>query len=233
VALEEGPGSCQTNRDAALIVLGTTGVTAMARNPAVAIDRSGDPGFLARVVGPELAAADLTIISNEIPFLPDCVADDTLNNLILCSHNDYWENLALSGVDAIGLSGNHQNDFGYDAMRQSLAFYKEKKIPTYGGGVDDRGTRAPGAENHGNRLLGREPVGPVVVQERQEAQCGPKITRSARFEPDCSDIEVGRRWTWCSQRCSIRSSTRGDYQVEPIQLQVNDFQGMIDVVRMS
>ena len=42
-----------TNRDPnKLTVLAMTGVTAMARNSAVAIDRSGDPGFLARQVGP-------------------------------------------------------------------------------------------------------------------------------------------------------------------------------------
>ena len=56
-----------TNRDPnKLTVLVMTGVTAMARNSAVAIDRSGDNGFLARQVGPELAAADITTTSNEI-----------------------------------------------------------------------------------------------------------------------------------------------------------------------
>ena len=97
-----------------------TGVTAMARNSAVAIERSGDYGFLARQVGPELAAADLTIISNEISFFDGCVADNTLNNVLLCSKPEYWENLELSGVDAIGLTGNHMNDFGYDNFRSTL-----------------------------------------------------------------------------------------------------------------
>jgi hypothetical protein len=59
-----------------------------------------------------LAAADITHISNEVPFLDDCVADPTENNLILCSHTNYWATLAALGTDIVGLSGNHVNDFG-------------------------------------------------------------------------------------------------------------------------
>lgn len=89
-ALSKATIGTMTNRDAnKLTVLVMTGVTAMARNSGVAIERSGDWGFLARQVGPELAAADITIISNEIPFMPDCVADNIRNNLLLCSKPEY------------------------------------------------------------------------------------------------------------------------------------------------
>ena len=154
-ALAEGlDGLPVTNRDATrLTVLVMTGVTAMARNSAVAIEKSGDDGFLARAVGPELAAADITTISNEIPFVPDCVPNDNPNNLVLCSKNEYWENLALSGVDAIGLSGNHLNDFGRAASLESLAFYVGKQAPVYGGGPDEKAARVPLVmEHNGNRL---------------------------------------------------------------------------------
>jgi len=229
-----------TNRDAAkLTVLVMTGVTAMARNSAVAIDRSGDPGFLARIVGPELAAADLTIISNEIPFLPDCVADNTLNNLILCSHNDYWENLALSGVDAIGLSGNHQNDFGYDAMRQSLAFYEEKGIPIYGGGENDEAARAAlELEHNGNRLgfLGANQWGPEAYYngkgEMVSAWAGEDHPGSARFDLPTMQEDIRslkpRVDLVFAEVQHTEFNNAGNYQTEPIPLQEDDFRGMID-----
>ena len=108
-----------------LTVLIDTGVTAIARGGAQS-SRSGDNGFLARVVGPELAAADLTIISNEIPFVEGCKVNTTRNNIILCSKPEYFENLALSGVDAVGLTGNHMNDFGHENDLASLALYAER-----------------------------------------------------------------------------------------------------------
>ncbi len=229
-----------TNRDASkLTVLVMTGVTAMARNSAVAIDRSGDSGFLARVVGPELAAADLTIISNEIPFLPDCVADNTLNNLILCSHNDYWENLALSGVDAIGLSGNHQNDFGYEAMRQSLAFYEEKKIPIYGGGLNDQAARKPLVlTQNGNRLgfLAANQWGPEKYYngkgEAVSAWAGEDNPGAARFDLATMQADIQALKPTVDlvfaevQHTEFNSA--GDYQTEPISVQETDFRGMID-----
>ena len=71
VALAKLGNVALTNREPGkMTVLVMTGVTAIARNSAVAIERSGDYGFLARLVGQDLAAGDITIISNEIPFQP-------------------------------------------------------------------------------------------------------------------------------------------------------------------
>ncbi len=143
-----------------------TGVTAMARNSAVAIEKAGDYGFLARQVGPELAAADITTISNEIPFVPGCKANGSPNLLVLCSKPEYWENLALSGVDAIGLTGNHLLDFGRKAALWTLDFYKEKKMPVYGGGANEKEALAPLViEHNGNRLgfLGANSYGPPIA----------------------------------------------------------------------
>ena len=170
-----------------LTVLVMTGVTAMARNSAVAIEKSGDWGFLARQVGPELAAADITIISNEIPFVPNCVANNTLNNLLLCSKPEYWENLELSGVDAIGLTGNHMNDFGYDNFRWTLDFYKEKKMPLLRRAARTtktaRAAADPGAERQPAGLPRREQLGAGVLLERATARRsapGPARTTPAR-----------------------------------------------------
>lgn len=125
-----------TNRNAAEVTtLIMTGVTAMARGTGDAIERNYLT-YPAAIISDTLSAADITHISNEIPFLDDCVVNNTTNNLVLCSHTSYWEILEAVGTDIVGLSGNHVNDFGYDGARESLTFYKENDIPIYGGGFN-------------------------------------------------------------------------------------------------
>ena len=110
-----------SNRDPSkLTQLIMTGVTAMSRVTALRMDQKGYD-YPARVISDVFAAADITHISNEVPFLDDCVANPTENNLILCSDTDYWAALAAVGTDIVGLSGNHVNDFGREgaAVRSS------------------------------------------------------------------------------------------------------------------
>ena len=228
------------NRDLKkLTVLVMTGVTAMARNSAVAIERARDYGFLARQVGPELAAADITIISNEIPFVKGCVADNTLNNLLLCSKPEYFLNLELSGVDAVGLTGNHQNDFGYDNMRASLAFYAEKKLPIYGGGADEKAARQALVLTHnGNRLgfLGANQWGPEWywsgTGEKVSAWAGPDYPGSARFDRAqmVADIQALAPQVDLvfAEVQHTEFNDAGEYQTEPIPLEEADFRAMSD-----
>lgn len=132
-----------TNRDAGqLTTLLMTGVTAMARGTAAAMARSGVL-YPAAVISATFAAADITHISNEIPFLDDCVVNNTVNNLTLCSHTDYWATLEAVGTDIVGLSGNHVNDFGYEGARRSLQFYKDHDIAIYGSGFTPAEACAP------------------------------------------------------------------------------------------
>jgi hypothetical protein len=229
-----------TNREPArMSVLVMTGVTAMARNSAVAIERAGDYGFLARLVGPELAAADITIISNEIPFQPGCVPNNTLNNLLLCSKPEYWENLALSGVDVIGLTGNHMNDFGYDNFRWTLDFYKEKGVPYYAGGLNDDEARKPLIlEQNGNRLgfIGANSWGPLAYWngngEQVSAWAGPDHPGAAKFDLPTmqADIQALRPQVdlLFGEVQHTEFNEQGDYQTEPIPQQEIDFRGMID-----
>ena len=140
-----------TNRAAdQLTTLLMTGVTAMSRGTAAAMERNGVL-YPAQIISATFAAADITHISNEIPFLDDCVVNNTLNNLILCSHTSYWETLEAVGTDIVGLSGNHVNDFGRDGARASLQFYKDNEIPIYGSGLTIEEACGPLLwEDHGN-----------------------------------------------------------------------------------
>ena len=140
-----------TNRDSdRLTSLIMTGVTAMSRGTAARMERNG-PLYPAAVISDTLRAADITHISNEVPFLDDCQVDNSINNLTLCSHTDYWAALEAVGADIIGLSGNHVNDFGRDGARRSLQFYTDNEIPIYGSGLTVEAACAPLLwEDHGN-----------------------------------------------------------------------------------
>jgi poly-gamma-glutamate synthesis protein (capsule biosynthesis protein) len=108
----------------------------MARVTAARMERKGYD-YPARVIGPELSAADITHISNEIPFIKGCKVNTKPNNLRFCSKPAYWKALELVGTDIVGLSGNHVNDFGRKGARESLAFYKKIGVPVYGSGLNE------------------------------------------------------------------------------------------------
>jgi len=140
-----------TNRDPdKLTTLVMTGVTAMARVTAKRMEQKGYT-YPAKVIGPELSAADITHISNEIPFIEGCKVNASADNLKFCSKPEYWAALEAVGTDIVGLSGNHVNDFGRKGAQQSLAFYKDNGIPVYGSGLNEEEACKPLLlEDHGN-----------------------------------------------------------------------------------
>lgn len=151
--------------DDRLTVVAMTGVTAMVRLTAAQMDKRGAK-WLAEVVGPELAAADITAISNEVPFVADCETNTNMDNLTFCSKLEYLDALTAVGVDIIGLTGNHQNDYGREDAVQSLDFYEKVKLPVYGGGRNKEQAFAPFyLEHNGNRLafLGANSYGPTFA----------------------------------------------------------------------
>ncbi len=142
-----------TNRiPSKLTTLIMTGVTAMARVTAARMEANGYD-YPAQVIAPTLRAADITHISNEVPFLAGCDVDPSLNNMILCSDPAYWATLEAVGTDIVGLSGNHVNDFGRDGARESIGWYRANGIPIYGSGLNEAEACEPLLFNHnGNRF---------------------------------------------------------------------------------
>jgi poly-gamma-glutamate synthesis protein (capsule biosynthesis protein) len=143
----------QSNRQAErLTTLIMTGVTAMSRVTALRMEQRGYT-YPAMIISDTLAAADITHISNEVPFLDNCVVDASVNNLVLCSHTNYWAALEAVGADIVGLSGNHVNDFGRDGAQRSLTWYRENNIPIYGSGMNvDEACEPLIWEHNGNRF---------------------------------------------------------------------------------
>ena len=142
------------NRDPAkLTVLAMTGVTALVRGTAYAMERKGI-NYPARDIGQWLREADLTHISNEVPFAEDCPYPDPVQKeMKFCSDADYIELLETVGTDIVELTGDHFQDWGAAAMRYTLDLYKERGWLYYGGGADlEEGRQALLIEHNGNRL---------------------------------------------------------------------------------
>lgn len=214
------------NRDPAeMTQLIMTGVTAMSRVTAVKMDRNGYD-YPARVISDVLAAADITHISNEVPFLDDCVANPTENNLILCSDTDYWAALAAVGTDIVGLSGNHVNDFGRDGALRSLSWYHNNGIPIYGSGMNVDEACAPLLwEHNGNTFafiaaLAFDPPGAWATADLPGA-CY-YYTNKDRL------LELVRQLSQRVDIVAVELQHQETYEPYPIPLQVAEFRELRD-----
>ena len=143
-----------SNRDASrLTTVALTGVTAMVRATAYAMEQEGIT-YPAKDIGALLAQADITHISNEIPFSPDCpYPTQTMTSLVFCSSPRYIDLLKAVGTDIVELTGDHFMDYGAEATLYTLQMYKDLGWPYYGGGANAEEARQPvKLENNGNRI---------------------------------------------------------------------------------
>lgn len=219
-------GALRTNRDPdKLTVLVMTGVTAMSRTTALRMEQKGYD-YPAKVIGPILSKADLTHISNEVPFYPECQVDASENNLTLCSKPAYMESLRDVGVDLVGLTGNHMNDFGKDANLWSMQFYKDEGIPTYGGGPNLEESLKPLLiENNGNRLafLGANSFGPEFAWAAED------WPGSAPYSlPAMTQAISDARKTLDADLVLVELQWEESYDTLPIQSQIEGFRALID-----
>ncbi len=153
-----------TNRDPSrLTVVLMTGVTALVRATAIRMEIVG-LDYPAWDIGDTLKAADITHISNEIPFYTGCpYPNPRQEGLVFCSNPKYIKLLELVGTDVVELTGNHFQDYGSVATLQTLDMYKEEQWPYYGGGANLEDSRKPALITHnGNRFafIGCNPIGP-------------------------------------------------------------------------
>ncbi len=169
-----------TNRDPSkLTALLMTGVTALVRATAAQMEIVG-VDYPAWNIGDTLKAADITHISNEVPFYSGCPhPNPRQEGLVFCSNPKYIELLEMVGTDIVELTGNHFQDYGSQATLTTLEMYKERKWPYYGGGADLADSQKPALlEHNGNRFafLGCNPVGPGYALATEEspgaAPCG-------------------------------------------------------------
>jgi poly-gamma-glutamate synthesis protein (capsule biosynthesis protein) len=153
-----------SNRDQSkLTTLIMTGVTALVRATAFRMEQRGVT-YPARDIGDLLRSADLTHISNEVPFAEGCpYPDPNQPTLIFCSDPRYIAMLEDVGTDIVELTGNHFQDYGSEATLYTLELYKQRGWLYYGGGADlQDATKAITLEHNGNKLafIGCNPAGP-------------------------------------------------------------------------
>ncbi|MFQ5616106.1 MAG: CapA family protein, partial [Anaerolineales bacterium] len=143
-----------SNRDPdKLTTVAMTGVTALVRATAWTMERRGVT-YPAQDIGDWLRGADITHISNEVPFARDCPYPDPVQEgVVFCSDARYIELLEAVGTDVVELTGDHFHDWGPEAMLYTLELYDERGWPYYGGGANyEDGRGAALLEHNGNRF---------------------------------------------------------------------------------
>ena len=153
------------NRDPGkMTTLIMTGVTALARATGHKMDTLGTT-YPGRDIAGLLRSADITHISNEVSFNPDCPkANPYDTSTMFCSRPEYIELLEYIGTDVIELSGNHNNDWGRAANTFSLEAYRKRELPYFAGGENIEEAQQPALfERNGNHiaLIGCNPFGPT------------------------------------------------------------------------
>ena len=173
-------GTSMTNRDPGkLTVLVMTGVSALVRGTAWFMQQKGllYPG---RDIRDWLLAADLTHVSNEVSFDPQCPTPDPNDpTLSFCSNPQNIQLLEDVGVDIIEMTGNHLNDFGWEWVNYTIEMYKARGWLYFGAGPDQEQARKPLlVTDHGNRLafIGCNIAGPpadwATVSTAGTTNCG-------------------------------------------------------------
>jgi poly-gamma-glutamate synthesis protein (capsule biosynthesis protein) len=143
-----------TNRDPQkLTVVAMTGVTALVRATAFMMEQHGMT-YPGQDIRQWLSGADITHISNEVPFAENCPYPDPVQaDVIFCSRDAYIELLEDIGTDVLELTGDHFQDWGTEAMFHTLDAYRTRGWLYYGGGMDlADGRKAAFFENNGNRV---------------------------------------------------------------------------------
>ncbi len=113
-----------------------TGVTAISRGVEYAIERHNDPIYPARGVMDVLSKADLTHVNSENPLFDGCVPEK--HGVVLCGKTRSIANFKAIGVDIVGLTGNHRNDYGPDKNLESIGHLEDLGLEYYGGGKNEK-----------------------------------------------------------------------------------------------
>lgn len=109
-----------------------TGVTALTRRMMTKLNEVGSAAYFSEKIGPFLAEADITHVSNEVSFKPGCEYSDA----VFCSPPEMIEALKASGVNLVELTGNHNNDVGSQYNTETINQYHELGWGTFGGGIN-------------------------------------------------------------------------------------------------
>lgn len=111
-----------------VLTMAQTGVTALSRGMNRKLAQVGDARYFSEKIAGFLSGFDLTHTSNESSFTNYATSEN------ICSDPRFIDTLTNIGLDIVELTGNHNEDCGDDAAKESIDIYNEKGIRTVGGG---------------------------------------------------------------------------------------------------
>ena len=121
-----------------VLTFAQTGVTALSRGMNTKLNSvGGDATYFAEKIGEFLSGFDLTHTSNESSF------SSSANGSNICSNPKFVDTLIAIGLDIVELTGNHNQDCGDEAARETLKVYEENNIKTVGGGATATAAAVP------------------------------------------------------------------------------------------
>lgn len=109
-----------------------TGVTALTRGMIKKLSSVSNASYFSEKIGPFLADADITHVSNEVSFKAGC----EYSYSVFCSPPEMIEALKSSGVDLVEITGNHNNDVGSEYNTNTIKQYHDLGWATFGGGLN-------------------------------------------------------------------------------------------------
>lgn len=140
-----------------------TGVTALTRGTAAIMAEKG-VDYPAGDILEWLQKADLTHISHEVSFYENCPEPLPIRaGGRFCAQPEYLELFTFTGVDIVELTGNHLNDWGTEALEESILKYQRAGMEVFGGGMNaDEAKKPLLIEVNGNRFafIGCNSTGP-------------------------------------------------------------------------
>ncbi|NQT66797.1 MAG: CapA family protein [Actinobacteria bacterium] len=230
---ESFSGVSITNRDTEkLTSVIMTGVTAIVRQVARKIESDGvlSPG---KEIAEVLKDADITHISNELPFVEGC--DGTRpRGLVFCSSPEYIELLRYVGTDIIELTGNHMNDYGHEWMNYTLDMYYEEGWPYFGGGRNLEDSYEPATFEIGSNkiaFLGANTFGPASNWATEDTPGSARINVWGEVEKE----EDMRKFEGIIEELKKEGyiviftfQYEETYSYTPTEVQIADFRRIID-----
>ena len=201
-----------------------TGTTAIVRTLAARIDEKG-ADYPAALIRDWLVSADITHISNESSFTPDCPAARwTSTTRMFCSTPAHVALFHDVGADVIELSGNHLGDYGADPIVFTLDLLADEGFLTYASGLNQESARQGiTLEHNGNRIafIGCNEAGPDYVWAT-ETRPG-----AAQCDMDWLAAEV-QRLKAEGYLSVVTFQYRESQGTHPMPWEIRDFRRMVD-----
>lgn len=132
-----------------------SGTTALARGTRTAMDAIGLEAA-ASGIRDYVSASDYFHVTNEAPVAATC---PQFNNKVLgganslCMKREHASLFDILNVDVVDVTGNHINDFGYDALEDTLTLFEELDIRIVGGGPSLDEARKPLILSHNGNVV--------------------------------------------------------------------------------